>query len=71
MSFSQLYVWKYGYQAPVTGPLYHQCSYQQGLLQLQDPNSLQAYCHVNFIRQWASLSVAHYEYGQLMCGNGQ
>ena len=24
MSFSQLYFWKYGYQAPVTGPVYHQ-----------------------------------------------
>ena len=71
MSFNQLYVWEYGYQAPVTGPLYHQCSYQHGLLQLQDPNSLQAYCHVNFIRQWVSRCVAHYEYGQLICDNGQ
>ena len=57
MSFSQLCIWKYGYQAPVTGPFY----LQQGLLQFKGPKSLPAYCEVNFIRQWASPSVAHYE----------
>ena len=58
MSFSQLFIWEYGYQAPVvTGPFY-----QQGLLQLQDPKSLPAYFEVNLIWQWASPSVAHDEW---------
>ena len=39
---------------------FHQRSYQQGLLQLQNPISLPAYCQVNFIQQLASLSLAHH-----------
>ena len=60
MSFRQLCIGKYGYQAPVTGPFFIKDLISKASFSFKTLLPLPAYCQVNFIQQLASLSLAHH-----------